>query len=77
MKTFPSPVSTAVTHLFATAYLLKPLLFGSASRTGPPSTADARKSPSTVDGRMRENEMFGCSMERDWYKRSAADFVDA
>jgi hypothetical protein len=34
-------------------------------RTGSPSTADAQKSPSTVDGMMRENEMWECPVARD------------
>jgi hypothetical protein len=43
-------------------------------RTGA-STADARKSPSIEAGNTLEKTIAGCSMERDWKKRSAADFV--
>jgi hypothetical protein len=58
--------STASMSLRATYSRLSPRLFGSASRTGPPSTADARKSPSTVAGRTCVNATRGCSIESAW-----------
>jgi hypothetical protein len=66
INTFFSPCSRAVKHRRATASRLRPVLFGSASRALPPSTADARKSPSMVLGRNCVNAMHGCSIERAW-----------
>jgi len=66
MNTVFSLSSTAMIHLFATASRFKPCSFGLSSRTVPPSTAEARKSPSTVEGRTKEKEMDGCSIERAW-----------
>ena len=73
-----SPPSTARMHLAATSPFFSPCLFGSASLTfaAPPSTAPARKSPSTVEGRRCVNAISGCSIERDWKRRRHADLVD-
>jgi hypothetical protein len=63
-------------HLLATYSLFRPCLFGSISRVGPWSTAEARKLPSTVDAIMVVKLIWGCSMASALYKMSDADFVD-
>lgn len=72
-----SPLSAALMHAFATSTFFREPLFGSASRTGPPSTAPDRKSPSIVDGITKENCTAGCSMDNAIYKRREADLVEA
>lgn len=67
MKTVFSPISIASMHRLATNSRFKPCLFESSfASTGPASTADARKSPSTVDGMQTVKAIFGCSIERAW-----------
>lgn len=71
-KTSFSPSSIALISRCATSSRFRPCLLGEASRTGPASTADVRKSPSTVAGRMCVNLIFGCSIASDWYRVSDA-----
>ena len=66
MNTVFSPLSIASIHRRATNSRFKPCLLGSRSLTGPTSTADARKSPSTVDGMQTVKAILGCSIERAW-----------
>ena len=68
MKTVFSPLSMASMHRLATNSRFKPCLFESLSFAfkGPASTADARKSPSTVDGMQTVKAILGCSIERAW-----------
>lgn len=78
MTTFPLTLrSTASMHRWATYSVFSPVLFGSASRTGPASTADARKLPSIVEGRMKLKAMFRCSIASAWYSRSDAALDEA
>ena len=66
MKTVFSPLSIASMHRLATNSRFKPCLFESLASMGPASTADARKSPSTVDGMQTVKAILGCSIERAW-----------
>jgi hypothetical protein len=73
-KTSLVPSSTAFTHSRATYSAFNaPLRL---SLTSPKSTAEPRKSPSTVAGQTMEKPMRGCSIERDRYRIKEAAFVD-
>lgn len=73
-KTSLVPSSTAFTHSRATYSAFNaPFRL---SLTSPKSTAELRKSPSTVAGQTMEKLMRGCSIERDRYRIKEAAFVD-